>query len=133
MSKTILVADDEVHIVKAVSLKLRNAGYEVVEAADGQEALDAIADAPPDLVITDCQMPRVNGFELCQRLADDDATKSIPVMMLTAKGFEFDEETAKRELGIWAVISKPFSPRELLAMVNQALEGTRQSEPSCSC
>ena len=121
MGKTILVADDEVHIVRAVSLKLSNAGYEVMTASDGQEALDAVADTVPDLIITDCQMPNVNGFELCRRLAESEATRSIPVMMLTAKGFEFDEEEAKRELGIHAVISKPFSPRELLAMVDATL------------
>ena len=80
MAKRILVADDEVHIVKAVSLKLTNAGYDVVTVADGQEALEAAAEHVPDLVITDCQMPRVNGFELCQRLAASEATRSVPVM-----------------------------------------------------
>ena len=123
MTKRILVADDEVHIVKAVSLKLTNAGYDVVAVADGQEALEAAAEHVPDLVITDCQMPRVNGFELCKRLAASEATKSVPVVMLTAKGLEFDGETAERDLGVCAVISKPFSPRELLALVNEMLGG----------
>jgi len=129
MAKRILVADDEIHIVRAVALKLSNAGYEVVTAADGQEALDAIAQQSPDLVITDCQMPKVNGFELCQRLASNRSTCAIPVMMLTAKGFEFDEDEAKRELGIEAVVSKPFSPRELLALVKETLDrGPRTEE-----
>ena len=75
--KTILVADDESHILNVVSLKLRNAGFRVITAADGQEALEvAIADKP-DLLITDYHMPRLSGIELCRRLKQDPRTSQV--------------------------------------------------------
>jgi CheY-like chemotaxis protein len=69
--KTILVADDESHILSVVSLKLRNAGYRVLTAADGQEALDVALHERPDLLITDYHMPQLSGLELCRRLKQD--------------------------------------------------------------
>src|SRR5665213_1848213 len=90
--KTILVADDESHILNVVSLKLRNAGYRVVTASDGQEALELAVAEKPDLVITDYHMPRLSGIELCRRLKQDAATSSIPAIMLTARGYSLDEK-----------------------------------------
>jgi two-component system alkaline phosphatase synthesis response regulator PhoP len=119
--KTILVADDESHIVNVVSLKLRNAGFRVITAADGQEALEvAIADKP-DLLITDYHMPRLSGIELCRRLKQDPRTASIPTIMLTARGYHLEDQDHS-DHGIIEMMSKPFSPRHLLAMVNQVLE-----------
>src|SRR5579872_6650334 len=88
--KTILVADDESHIVNVVSLKLRNAGFEVVTAADGQEALELATASPPDLLITDYHMPRLSGIELCRRLKQDARTCSVPAIMLTARGYHLE-------------------------------------------
>src|SRR5438874_11402246 len=86
-SKTILVADDESHILHVVSLKLRNAGYRVVTARDGQEALELATIEKPDLLITDYHMPQLSGLELCQKLKQDPATRQIPTIMLTARGY----------------------------------------------
>ncbi len=121
MSMKILVADDEAHILHIVSLKLRNAGYEVITAMDGEEALELCLAESPDLVITDNQMPYLSGMELGRRLRQNDRTRSIPAMMLTARGFDIDpnEMTA---VGLSVVLAKPFSPRELLEHVNELLE-----------
>ena len=119
--KTILVADDESHIVNVVSLKLRNAGFRVLTASDGQEALEVAGAEKPDLLITDYHMPRLSGIELCRRLKQDPRTASIPAIMLTARGYQLEpKDTA--ESGICKMLSKPFSPRHLLATVNQVLE-----------
>src|SRR5438477_4298920 len=82
-SKTILVADDESHILHVVSLKLRNAGYRVITARDGQEAFELAVQEKPDLIITDYHMPQLSGLELCQKLKQDTATRHIPAIMLT--------------------------------------------------
>src|SRR5215208_7312940 len=84
--KTILVADDESHILHVVSLKLRNAGFRVVTARDGQEAFEMAQQSHPDLLITDYHMPQLSGLELCQRLKQDANTSNIPAIMLTARG-----------------------------------------------
>jgi len=122
LRKTILVADDETHILHVVSLKLRNAGYIVLTARDGQEALDLAMAERPDLLITDYHMPELSGLELCQRLKQDPTTSGIPAIMLTARGYNL--ETADTESsGIRCMLSKPFSPRQLLATVNEVLRG----------
>ena len=122
MTKTILVADDESHILNVVSLKLRNAGFHVLTASDGQEALDVATQEKPDLLITDYHMPMLSGIELCRRLKQNEMTKSIPAIMLTARGYHLEpKDTA--ESGILRMLSKPFSPRHLLATVNEVLEG----------
>jgi len=120
MAKRILAADDEAHILQVVSLKLRNAGYEVLTAEDGEEAAEICLAERPDLLITDFQMPRMTGVELCRKLRQDDRTKSIPAIMLTARGFDIGPEEMI-EAGISTVLAKPFSPRELLARVNELL------------
>ena len=116
----ILVADDESHIVHVVTLKLRNAGYRVISAQDGQEALDLAFEHRPALVITDYQMPRVTGLELCQRLKADERTRRTPALMLTARGFSLGEEVLAAT-NITSVMSKPFSPREVLGHVQKLL------------
>jgi two-component system, OmpR family, alkaline phosphatase synthesis response regulator PhoP len=118
--KRILVADDESHILHVVSLKLRNAGYEVLTACDGQEALDIATAELPDMLITDFQMPMLSGLELCRRLKQNPQTSSIPAIMLTARGYHLEVHDTD-ESGIVRVLSKPFSPRELLAAVNDLL------------
>jgi CheY-like chemotaxis protein len=120
-NKTILVADDESHILHVVSLKLRNAGYRVVTARDGQEALELAAQEKPDLLITDYHMPQLSGLELCQKLKQDPATCEIPAIMLTARGYHLEAHDTEQN-GILRLVSKPFSPRHLLATVNEVLD-----------
>lgn len=123
---TILVADDESHILHVVSLKLRNAGYRVLTARDGQEALEMATHEQPNLLITDYHMPQLSGIELCQRLKADPATASIPSIMLTARGYNLEPADTQNS-GICRMLSKPFSPRELLATVEEIL-GVKKSE-----
>ncbi|HEV7300391.1 MAG TPA: response regulator [Tepidisphaeraceae bacterium] len=122
-AKKILVADDESHILHVVSLKLRNAGYKVVTARDGQEAYDLAGQERPDLIITDYHMPQLSGIEMCRKLKQDPATASIPAIMLTARGYHLEPHDT-RDSGILRMLSKPFSPRQLLQTVNEVLEHT---------
>jgi CheY-like chemotaxis protein len=118
--KTILVADDETHILHVVSLKLRNAGFVVITARDGQEALELAQQERPDLIITDYHMPQLSGLELCQRLKQDPATTGIPAIMLTARGYHLEPADTEQS-GILRMLSKPFSPRQLLSTVEEVL------------
>jgi DNA-binding response OmpR family regulator len=131
MAKKILVADDEAHILHVVSLKLRNAGFEVLTAVDGEEAAELCLSELPDLLITDYQMPYLTGMDLCRQLRAAPATQSIPAIMLTARGFDI-EPAEMAAAGIATVLAKPFSPRELLECVNGLLNvpqvATSQSE-----
>lgn len=120
--KSILLADDETHILNVVSLKLRNAGFRVRTANDGQEALDLALQEPPDLLITDYHMPMLSGLELCRRLRQTPATANVPAIMLTARGYQL-EELDTQASGIRCMVSKPFSPRHLLLTVNEVLAG----------
>lgn len=116
----VLVCDDEPHIVHVVSAKLKNNGFEVVTAGDGEEAFATAKADMPDLVITDYQMPYLSGLELCARLRNDAQTAQIPVIMLTARGFSLSDDDTS-DTNIRKVLPKPFSPREVLACVNQIL------------
>ena len=119
--KRILVVDDEAHIVHVVSMKLRNAGYEVISASDGEEAFDAAMAQLPDMVITDLQMPVMSGLDLCAKLKSTPATALIPALMLTARGFNLNSADLART-NIRGVLSKPFSPREVLEKVTAVLD-----------
>jgi len=119
----ILVADDEAHILHVVSMKLRNAGYAVITAMDGEEALELCKAELPALVITDYQMPHLTGLELCKQLRACEATRGILAIMLTARGFDI-EPKEMIDAGIAAVLAKPFSPREVLEKVSGLLDGT---------
>ncbi len=120
IDKKILVADDESHILNVVSLKLRNAGFTVVTACDGQEAYDLAHSEHPDLIITDYHMPQLSGIELCQKLKQDPATANIPAIMLTARGYHLEPADTEQS-GIVKMLSKPFSPRQLLSTVEEVL------------
>jgi CheY-like chemotaxis protein len=123
--RRILVADDEEYIVRVVSFKLESAGYEVVEAIDGADAWSKVRAGDIDLVLTDHQMPLMTGLELAGRIAADPATRHIPVIMLTARGFRLDAEeiVASR---IVELIAKPFSPRGLLDRIRETLDSTER-------
>lgn len=119
---TILVVDDEAHITHVVSLKLRNAGYTVLTAADGEEGFESAVQHRPDLIITDLQMPYLTGLEMARRLRQTKETAEIPVIILTARGFGLTaDDTA--DANIVKLLSKPFGPRDLLQQVMDQLGG----------
>ncbi len=120
IGKKILVADDETHILSVVTLKLKNAGFRVVTARDGREAYRLASEEIPDLIITDYQMPFLNGVEFCTLLRRESATSNIPAILLTAHGFDLDP-VMTTAAGIRLTLSKPFSPRQLLQTVNELL------------
>ena len=120
MNKRILVVDDEAHIQHVLSLKLRNAGYEVLTASDGEEGLHVAIAASPDLVITDLQMPYMAGTDLCRAFAGRADTRDIPVIILTARGYALSDDDLANG-NIKEVVSKPFSPRLLIQMVQALL------------
>jgi DNA-binding response OmpR family regulator len=119
MCKKVLLCDDEIHILRAAELKVARSGYEVRIARDGEEAWKMIQDDLPDVLVTDVQMPRVDGFELSRRIRANPATKDLPILMLTAKGFELEQQEMMEKWGIVDIIAKPFSPRELVRLIDQ--------------
>lgn len=126
MSQHILICDDEVHILRAAEFKLQRAGYQVQTACDGQEAWEYVVAAPPDLLMTDCQMPRLDGLGLIRRVRENPATRDLPILMLSAKGFEIRAEDLARDWNVLKLIAKPFSPRELLQIVESILGPAKQ-------
>lgn len=133
-STTLVVADDETHIRLVVAEKFRAAGYRVLEARDGEEALDLVREHRPDALITDLQMPYMSGLELCQRLAEDAAAAGVkppPTVLLTARGHILEPEQIE-STGIRRVMGKPFGVRELLEYVQTALLGAPVVKPDPS-
>jgi len=122
MSKKVLLCDDEVHILRAAEIKVRRAGYDVRVAYDGQQAWEMILEDCPDVLVTDVQMPRVDGFELSRRIRAHAATQHLPILMLTAKGFELEHQTVVAQYGIAGLMAKPFSPRELVQTISGLLQ-----------
>jgi DNA-binding response OmpR family regulator len=120
MSKTVLIADDEPNIVISLEFLLEQAGYRVLVAHDGQEALEAIRRQPPDLVLLDVMLPRLSGFDVCQKIRENPQWQHMRIVMLTAKGREV-EISKGLALGANAYITKPFSTQELLAQIGAQL------------
>jgi two-component system, OmpR family, alkaline phosphatase synthesis response regulator PhoP len=121
MTRRILLCDDELHILKAAEFKFKRAGYEVATAADGEQAWELLSQHLPDILITDCQMPRMNGLHLAERVKNDPRTGNLPVIMLSAKGFELSDADLRAKFGILALVAKPFSPRDLFERVEKIL------------
>ena len=122
MAKKILIADDEQNIVISLEFLMKREGFTVCIAADGQEAIDKVRSEAPDLVLLDIMMPRKNGYEVCQEIRSDPQLQGTRILMLTAKGR--DTEVAKGlALGADAYMTKPFSTKELVAKVQELLEG----------
>ena len=120
MGSKVLVADDEIHIIHVVAIKLRNNGYEVIAANNGAEAYDLACREKPDVVVTDYQMPLMTGIELITKLREDERTKDIPVVLLTARSFAVSQEQ-QESLKVSSCLSKPFSPKELLKTIQDIL------------
>ena len=120
VDKKVLIVDDEIHIVHVVAIKLRNNGYEVISADNGAEAFDLALKEKPDIIVTDFQMPVMTGMELVEKLRQHQATRDIPVIMLTARSFAIPQEQ-QENLQISGCLSKPFSPKELLGNIEDIL------------
>jgi DNA-binding response OmpR family regulator len=118
--RTVLVADDDEDILQLVSFRLERAGYTVVTAADGQQALAAARQHQPDLAVLDVMMPGLNGYEVTRQLRADPATAAIPVILLTARVQEADVSRGF-EAGADDYLRKPFSPQELRSRVQAIL------------
>lgn len=119
--KRIVVVDDEPHILEGVRYLLRGADREIVPACSGQEALDAIEDCVPDLLIVDIMMPGMSGLEVIATLRSANATKELPIIILTAKGQAQDASMAQEVWGA-VVVAKPFEPNRLRQIVTATLE-----------
>jgi two-component system phosphate regulon response regulator PhoB len=117
----ILVVDDEPEAVELVEFNLKQAGFTVVTAADGADALNKARASSPNLVVLDLMLPEINGLEVCKMLRRDAATAAVPIIMLTAKAAEIDRVLGL-ELGADDYITKPFSPRELVLRIQKLLQ-----------
>jgi CheY-like chemotaxis protein len=119
-SRLVLVADDEEDILTLVTTIVARAGHEVVSVRDGAEALAAIRDRRPDLVVLDISMPEVDGLEVLRRLRADGETSGLPVLLLSAQAQEADVRRGF-DAGASAYVKKPFSPSELAQRVDDLL------------
>ncbi|MEO8476384.1 MAG: response regulator [Actinomycetota bacterium] len=125
MAEQILVVDDDPDIARFVEVNLRSAGYDVAVAGDGEEALEKAGDLRPDLVLLDVMMPRIDGFEVAQRLRKNPQTANTSIIMLTAKALSADKVTGL-QAGADDYIIKPFDPIELLARVKGTLRRAKE-------
>jgi two-component system phosphate regulon response regulator PhoB len=126
MAIRILVADDEPNQLELLAFNLTSAGFEVLRAEDGQQALDMIEEHRPDLAIIDWMMPYMSGIDVCRTLRARAETKQLPVILLSARGEEGDR-TLGLDIGADDYISKPFSPREMISRVRALL---RRAHPA---
>jgi DNA-binding response OmpR family regulator len=128
----ILVVDDEPEAVELLEFNLRQAGFDVLTATDGAEALKKAHGTVPNLIILDLMLPEIDGLEVCKLLRRDPKTSAVPIIMVTAKAAEIDR-TLGLELGADDYVTKPFSPRELVLRVKKLLQRgqkTPKQEPA---
>lgn len=121
MSRSVLVVDDEPNIVLSIKFLMKQKGYEVRTASNGEEALQALTEMVPDLILLDVMMPKPDGYEVCQKIRATAQWKDIPVIMLTAKGREVEREKGFA-MGADDYITKPFATQELVAKVQAILD-----------
>jgi len=127
-TKKIVYVEDELEMIDLVKLILSRKGYEVIGAAGGREGLDIIQEIVPDLVLLDLMMPDIEGWDVYQQIRANDATKHIPVIVVTAKAQNIDKVLGLHIAKVNDYISKPFSPQDLVASVEKVLEVEPQSE-----
>lgn len=121
MAKCVLVVDDSETVRQVLQLTLHNAGFDVIEAEDGDDALNKLANAPVvDMLITDLNMPNMDGLELIRRIRADKGHRFTPIVMLTTESSE-EKKRAGREAGASGWIVKPFKPEQLLKVVKMVL------------
>ena len=122
VSKRVLIAEDEPNIAESLRFVLARAGHEVALAVDGTQALAMVRRARPDALVLDLMLPGRSGFEVLKELRCDAETRTLPILMLTAKGQTSDRRTAE-ELGVDAFVTKPFANDEVVATVARLLDG----------
>jgi DNA-binding response OmpR family regulator len=122
MAHSVLVVDDEPNIVLSLKFLMSQAGFDVRVARNGEEALAAVEDRPPDLILLDVMMPKKDGYEVCQTIRGHPDWQGMKIVMLTAKGREVEREKGMA-LGADDYITKPFSTREVVERVKQLLGG----------
>ena len=118
--KRILVVDDETELVKAIEIRLKEAGYETLVAYDGKEGLEKAHKENPDLIILDLMLPKMDGYKVCGLLKNDARYSKIPIIMFTARVQEEDERLGK-DLGAEEYVTKPFDPKILLSKIKGLL------------
>ena len=120
MAKRILIADDEPNIVVSLEFLMKQRGYDIRVVSNGAEALEAVAEFRPDLILLDVMMPRVSGYDVCQKVRENPEWQGIKIIMLSAKGRDV-EVTKGIAIGADAYVTKPFSTRDLIAKVGEML------------
>ena len=129
--RCVVLVDDEPHITHMVARKLKQCGFSVHTAMDGQQGLELILEVGPDLVVTDLQMPYMSGIELASRLFSSAKTKDIPVIMLSARGFAIEDQVT--ELGnVKSLLSKPFGTKALIELIQSTLSSDDGVEGLCA-
>lgn len=125
MVKKIVIVDDEVHIRVLLEQTLEELeddfDVEILSAADGEEGLALIRLEQPELVLLDIMMPKMNGYEVCQALRDDQSLQQVKIVLLTAKGQEIDRKQGM-ELGAYKYLTKPFNPDEIIDLAKEILD-----------
>lgn len=127
MKETILIVEDEKDIVKMLEYNLGKEGFKTLSARAGETALELVGKEHPDLIILDLMLPGIDGLEVCKALKEEKRTASIPIIMLTAKSQESDKVIGL-ELGADDYITKPFSPRELIARIKAVLRRIKEKD-----
>ena len=122
MPQSILIVDDEPNIVLSLEYLMKKANYDVRVARDGQEALRAVAERKPDLVLLDVMLPKLDGFSVCQTIRDNPEWKDVRIIILTARGRDIEREKGLA-LGADDYITKPFSTRDVVERIRQYLGG----------
>ena len=122
MSHRILVVDDEPNIVLSLEFLMRQAGYDVQTAADGEEALEAVREEPPSLILLDINMPKLNGYEVCEAIRANPEWNGTRIVMLTAKGRDIEREKGLA-VGADDYVTKPFATQDVVAKVREILDG----------
>lgn len=116
MAKRIMTVDDSATVRQVLNMTLENAGYDVVEAVDGQDALDKLGSESVDMLVTDLNMPRLDGIDLIQQIRQKPGNRFMPIIMLTTES-QPEKKTAGKAAGASGWITKPFKPEQLLAVV----------------
>lgn len=122
----ILLADDEPHITHVLARSVRNAGFEVLTAEDGEEAFELAAEKRPDLIVTDLQMPYMSGIELAEKLYGRPELAQIPIILLSARGYVIAGDSDQRN-NIQLTLEKPFSAKSVVEQIRALLDQTASS------
>ena len=126
--KKVLIVDDEPGVRELVN-RILSKSYAVIEAQDGAEAVDMSRNQKPDIILMDMMMPRVDGLTACYLIKKDEATKKIPVVMITAVGFDLNKKLSQDIMGADGYITKPFTPQDLQTAINQFFGNSQEKAP----